>query len=204
MLWKVILIWSAISIFILSATHDWSEVIFTVTFGFLYGGMVYHNSQKIGDFSESSGLKNFPVYIAVCLLVSVVEELYVYSLGNRIAVPIIWKDLVIVPGEWLVWFAAWYLIIARKFAFSYGEVLFLSGFGGIMFEFLGNGLAITNIVGFIITFPLTIVVYAAIFILPMQFINFSGQSHSFWKYPASIIIPYVLTIPVTILLYALV
>lgn len=200
----MILIWFALSTIILSLSHDWSEVIFSASFGVIYGGIVYLCRQNISGTLWALKIKNFPVYLAVCFLVSAFEEFYVYSLGNRIAVPNIWQDLVIVPGEWLVWFATWYLFIAKKFRFTAGEALFAAGLEGVMFELVGNGLFLSDPLGFLVSVPLTIVVYAAIFILPMQFINFTGKIESFWKYPVSVIVPYILVIPATYALYAIV
>lgn len=198
------MVWFVLSIAILSFSHDWSEVTFSASFGVIYGGLVYLYRQKISDALESSKMKNFPVYLAVCILVSVFEELYVYGLGNRIAVPNIWQDILIVPGEWLVWFATWYLFTAGKFKFTPGEALFAAGLEGVMFELVGNGMILSNPIGFLVSAPLTIVVYAAIFILPMQFINFTGNIESLWKYPVAVIVPYILVIPATYALYAIV
>lgn len=203
-LWKTILVWSIISLAILVVLQNWSEVTFVLTFVVAYGGIVFLMQKRINAYLYSSGLKRFPVYLAVCVLVSVFEEFYVFALGNRIAVPDIWKDIVIVPGEWSVWFATWYLLLAKKYSFAPGEALFAAGFEGIMFEFIGTGLIVADPIGFLISFPLTIIVYAAIFILPMQFLSFSGSYKSKWKLPVSVFLPYVLTIPVTFLLYALV
>lgn len=111
----------------------------------------------------------------IAALVSVFEELYVYSSGNRISVPNICQDVIIVPGQWLVWFAIWYLLIALKFSFTTGRALFAAGLEGLLFEYVGTGLIISNPIGFLVNLPQTIVVYAVIFILPMQFIRFSGK-----------------------------
>ena len=203
LLWKVITIWFSISTVVLTLSQDWGEVIFSLSFGGFYGGLIYIFRRKISSKLELSGTRTLPVFLLVCILVSVFEELYVYSLGNRIAVPNILRDLVIVPGEWLVWFATWYLFISRKFNFTTGQALFAAGLEGIMFELVGTGLILSNPLGFIITFPLTIVVYAAIFILPMQFINFSGKNESLWKYPIAVFVPYVLAIPATFVLFAI-
>lgn len=204
LLWNVIIVWFILSAVILSLSHDWGEIIFSVSFGVIYGGLVYLYRRNISCVLGSSKIKNFPVYLAVCILVSVFEEFYVYGLGNRIAVPNILEDIVIVPGEWLVWFATWYLFISKKFKFTAGEALFAAGFEGVMFELVGNGLFLSDPLGFIVSVPLTIVVYAAIFVLPMQFINFTGEIDSLWKYPVSVLVPYMLVIPVTYLLYAIV
>lgn len=145
----------------------------------------------------------FPVFLLVSIIVSVVEELYVYSLGNQVAVPNIWRDIIIVPGEWTIWFSVWYLYTARKYSFTDGEALFSAGLIGLLYEYIGKGIPLSNPVGFILAIPGTVVIYAAIFILPMQLVNFQGENNNFMKYPVSILLPYILTIPAALLLYAL-
>ncbi|HEY3421550.1 MAG TPA: hypothetical protein VGK13_00230 [Methanocellaceae archaeon] len=74
---------------------------------------------------------------------------------------------------------------------------------GILYEGTGNIRLYTNPIGIVLVVPLVIVIYGAIFILPMQLIDFTGKSTSRWKYPVSVLLPFVLTIPVVALLYAI-
>lgn len=202
LLWKVLLILFGVSVAIFLITENWKFILFTFTFGGLYGGTVYTYRHRIGMFFEKHGLRNFPVFIFLSILVSVLEELYVYVLGIRTAVPDIWIDIIVVPGEWAVWFATWYLILSRRYRFTAGQALFAAGLEGIMYEYVGNGIFLRNPVGVLLSIPGTVIVYAAIFILPMQLISFTGTSESIWKYPVSVFLPFVLTIPVALLLYA--
>jgi hypothetical protein len=54
-----------------------------------------------------------------------------------------------------------------------------------------------------IAFPLAVVVYAAIFVLPMQLIEFTGTNDSRMKYPIGIVLPFILTFPAAIILCVL-
>ena len=181
---------------------EWGTVYFLVIFGCIYGGLVSVFRERISNSFAHLKRMRFPVFLILAAAVSVAEEICVYSLGNRIAVPDIWRDIIIVPGEWSVWFAAWYLIIARKFRFTQGQALLAAGVSGILFEYIGTGLFLSNPVGLLLYAPLTIITYAAIFVLPLQAMDFTGMSESRWKYPVSIFLPYVLSIPAALILYA--
>ncbi|MCK4928802.1 MAG: hypothetical protein KAR76_03610 [Methanosarcinales archaeon] len=56
--------------------------------------------------------------------------------------------------------------------------------------------------GMVLAFPLGVVVYAAIFVLPMQLIEFT-TNNSRMKYPVSIVLPFILTFPAAIVLFVL-
>ena len=102
-----------------------------------------------------------------------------------------------------MWFATWYLFVSRRYRFTTGEALLAAGMEGLMYEYIGNGLVLSNPIGFLVSVPLTVVVYAAIFILPMQFIKFSGQKKGVTRYPIAVLLPYLLSIPAALVLYAL-
>lgn len=200
--WKAILIWFSLSVILLSLSREWTVVIFALTYGCLYGGTVYFLRDRLRSLFTSLKKGRFALYLLVAITVSVFEEIYVYLLGGKIAVSNIFLDIIIVPGEWSVWFATWYLFSARKFKFTYGQALLAAGLEGIFFEYIGNGLFLNNPIGFVISIPIAVVVYAAIFILPMQLIEFKGETDSLWKYPVAVILPYLLSIPAALILYA--
>lgn len=200
--WKVLFVWFSISILVLSITGDWGNVVFSLTYGVGYGGFVYVQKNKIRSFFEPLKFGRYGVFITLALLVSVFEEIYVYSLGNKIAVPDLMFDIIIVPCEWAVWFTVWYFFLSRRFYFTEGQALVSAGIGGLLFEYGGNLVFLHNIPGFIVSIPVTIIVYAAIFVLPMQLIRFTGENDRKIKYVVSTVFPYLLTVPVALLLYA--
>lgn len=197
------LTWFVVSIIILSITGNWGNVIFSLTFGVVYGGVVYTQRERIRKLLGSINRRRYALFLALAITVSVLEEIYVYSLGNKIAVPDLMLDIIIVPAEWAVWFTTWYFVISRRFLFSEGEALLMAGIEGILFEYSGGLAILGNIPGFLVSIPVTVVVYAAIFILPMQLIKFEGKSSRWVKYPIAVVLPYLFTIPMALLLYAL-
>lgn len=199
----ILVVWFPVSVIIIAASGLWHEIEFIALFGICYGGLVYSRRRSIKSFFFRRKLNVFPVYMAIAIAVSVIEELTVYMLGNRVAVHNIWRDIIIVPGEWSVWFATWYLFLARRFWFTDIQMLLSAGAEGVMFEYIGNGLFLANPLGFLVSIPLAILIYAAIFILPMQLMPITGESRTLWKYPISILLPYALSIPMALFLYAI-
>lgn len=201
MLWLIIFVWFAISVAILSISFQWGIVAFAVSFGPGYGGIVYIMRKRLRLAFTGLARTRFAAFLLTALSVSVFEELYVYALGNRVAIQDIWLDIVIVPLQWAAWFSVWYLFISRKYSFSESEALLTAGFTGILFEYVGNGRIFADPVTILIFLPLTVLIYASIFILPMQFIDFTGSKNTLSKYPAGILLPYISSIPVALLLY---
>ncbi len=197
-------LWFVISVTILCIGREWTIVAYIITFGLGYGGIIYTQRTGIKSFFIGRGLNRYPVFLALAILVSVLEELYVFALGNRTAVPGIINDIIVVPGEWAVWFTVWYFVIARRYSLGENEALICAGLSGIMFEYIGTGLFLQNIAGFIVSIPTTIVVYASIFVLPMQLITFDGKVGQKRKYIISTVLPYLSSIPATVLLYMLI
>ncbi len=199
--WKAVLAWFTFSIAVLFLEGALSIVTYVLSFGVGYGGLVYFFRHRLRKMSANLDRARFPVFIAVAVLVSILEEFYVYLLGNSIAVPNIWLDIIVVPAEWAAWFSAWYFLISRHFSFSEKQVLLCAGLAGILFEYSGKGFLLSDPLAMAVFYPTAIVVYAAIFILPMQFMKLSGTNDSWIKYPVAVLIPYFFSIPVGVLLY---
>lgn len=201
--WKILLAWYAIYAVGMSLSHNWTVLAFSLTFGVGYGGGVYIMRRRIRSVFLRIKTGRFPVFIFISLAISAAEEYYVHILGNRTALANIWLDMIIVPITWIAWMSTWYLFLSRRYGYTEEEILLLSGSTGILFEYVGTGSFLTNPLGFVLSIPATIIVYAAIFILPMQMISFNGINRSWTRYPVSSILPYVLSLPVSLLLYAI-
>lgn len=202
--WLVIACWLALSLTIYSILGQFVLVIFTVSFGVAFPLAVYRVREKIRDFVNRHRLQRLVVYGLVAFLVSMIEESYVFALGGRIAFHSVLVDVIAVPVEWMPWYATWYLYLSRKYHYSDKEALLLAGTTGILFEYVGSGAILSSTPILVLSLPLYIVVYSALFILPMQFIRFSsGRDSSHWKYPLSIFLPYLATFPFIFLIYLL-
>ena len=79
----------------------------------------------------------------------------------------------------------------------------VAAFAGVFYEFLGTGEVLRNPFGVILAVPLAVVIYAALFVLPMQLIQFTGECTSKMKYVVGVSLPFLLTLPVALILYIL-
>ena len=201
--WWLIAVWLFASLTIYSILGQFTLVLFTLTFGVVFPLAVYSLRSRIGGFVERHGLQKYPVFAIAAFLISLVEEYYVFALGGRIAFHNLLVDLIAVPVEWIPWYATWYLYLSRKYSYSESEALLLAGTTGILFEYVGSGEILTSPTILALSLPLYIAVYSALFIIPLQFIRFSGQNTSRWKYPLSVLLPYFATVPVALLIYVL-
>lgn len=199
--WYIIIAWLVIALVLLFLLQSWKILVYSLTFGVAYLFLIFRFRRKIRDSFSGIGKYRFLLFVITAVAVSVLEEIYIYSLGNSIAFPDIRTDIFVVPLEWLVWFSTWFLVISRKYYYTEPEALLTAGITGILFEYSGKGFLVSEPLSILLFFPVTIVVYAALFVLPMQLIDFTGKNNSWLKYPAGIMIPYLLTIPVVIGLY---
>jgi hypothetical protein len=135
------------------------------------------------------------------IAVTIAEEVFCYVTGNRIANPVLGIDLIIVSVLWSVWFGTWYFYLSKKYIYKENEALLLAGMSGVIYELIGTGVFLRRPIVLAVLTPMAIGVYAAVFIWPMQLIDFTGKKNSLWKYPVSIILPVILTIPVTMALF---
>lgn len=204
--WLVMLAWFAIAMAVFSIAREWSIVEFGVGFGLLFGSIAWWLRKGVRPAFRKLRLDNFAGFALLAVIVSSGEEIFCWALGNRIANPVLWKDLVLVNGIWLVWTATWYFRLSKRYVFREKEALMLGASVGVLYEYISSGAFLYNPWGILLGLPLAVVVYAAIFMLPMQLIDFTGKSNSGLKYVEAPLLPYILSfaaaIPLIILLSA--
>lgn len=199
--WRIMLAWFIAVIAILSIAGAWPVAVFGATYGLLFGGFAYRHRKRVRPFFQRIGLDSYPGFLLLSIVITVTEETYCFVLGNETAHPVLWIDLVLVTGMWTAWFGTWYFYLSRKYAYTEKEALMTAAFTGLLYEFVGTGEILANPLGIFIAAPLAVIVYAAIFVLPMQLIDFTGKNESRLKYPVGVILPFILTVPVAIALY---
>ncbi|MBU7018929.1 MAG: hypothetical protein HXS44_15580 [Theionarchaea archaeon] len=199
--WILMLLWFAVVVVLLCIAGEWSVVAFGITYGLGFGGVSYNYRKEVKSFFEKVHLNNFKGFLLTAVAVTITEEVYCYALGNQIANPVLWVDLILVTVMWLVWFSTWYFFLSRKYTFEEKEALLVAGSTGILYEFVGTGEILRNPFGIFLGVPLAVVIYAAIFVLPMQMIPFTGENTGKMKWAAGVLLPFMLTIPVALVLY---
>jgi hypothetical protein len=200
LIWKLMLAWFALVIIIFVIAGGWSLIVFAVGFGIILGGVFYRYRRSVRPLLHRLRLDNYAGFFLLSIAVTVAEETLCYVAGNRIAYPVLWIDLIIISVMWTVWFGTWYFYLSKKYAFQEKEALMVASLTGILYEYLSSGM-FPNPLALLILTPLAVVVYSAIFVLPMQLIDFTGKDNRLRKYLVSIVLPYVLTIPVAVALY---
>lgn len=197
------ILWFGAACLILATAKEWSVVLFAVTYGLGFGGICYVLRKRVRKRLMDLHLKNYGGFLVTTVLITVGEETYCYALGNRIAHPVLWVDLLMVTIFWSVWFGTWYFFLSRWYQFQEKEALMTAGCTGILYEFVGTGAILENPGGFLLITPLAVVVYAAIFVLPLQFLDFSGKRTGSSKYVVGIFLPFFLTVPAALGLYVI-
>lgn len=201
--WQIIIIWFIAVMFIFIIAAEKNIAAFGLTYGLLFGGLAYRFRCNINPFFKRMGLYNYRGFLLLSIIITATEEWYCYSLGNRLAYPVLWIDLIVVGALWTVWFGTWFFYLSKKYLFSEKEALMTAASTGVLYEFIGTGYVLQNPMGIVLAIPLAVVVYAAIFVLPMQLIAFTGKNDSRLKYPVGIILPFILTVPAAVLVFIL-
>jgi len=175
-------------------------VAFGTSFGLLFGGLAWRYRGSVRPVFARLGLDNFAGFLLLSVLVSAAEETWCRAPGNRVAYPVLWKDIAFCTGVWLAWYSTWYIFIARRFAFREKEALLLAAVIGVFYEFVGNGAFLASPAGILMALPLSTVIYASLFLLPMQLIDFSGRGATGWRLLIGPVLPYLLSWPAALLL----
>ena len=196
--WLVMLAWFSAVMAIFAIAREWGIIEFGVGFGLVFGSVAWWLRKRVRPAMRKARLDNIYGFALLAVTISSAEEIFCWALGNDIANPVIWKDLVIVNGVWLAWFATWYFLLSKKYHFIEKEALMLGASVGVLYEYISSGAFISNPAGLVLAVPLAVVVYSAIFVLPMQLIDFSGTGKSGIKYIAAPLLPYVLSFSVAI------
>lgn len=100
---------------------------------------------------------------------------------------------------WLFWFATWYLYIAKRYAFSEKEALLTGALVGVLYECVSSGAIFGNPFAVLMA-PLVVVIYAAMFVLPLQLVDLQGKDESRWKYLVGVLLPYLASLPMGLVL----
>jgi hypothetical protein len=131
-------------------------------------------------------------YIVISVIVTTVEEMLVYAFGGVIALaqPILWVDLTWVNLVWLAWLLPWYLLIQKFAHFSRWEALMIGGTSGIFFEVILSRVFLGGAILTLMWIPLAWVIYATVFLIPLQLLEFRTGPTSSREVAFAIIVPW--------------
>jgi hypothetical protein len=198
-LWCIVGAWFFASLAVFMLIGAWSVATFALTFGLLFGALGWKCRRLVRPAMARLRLDNLAGFILLALGISALEEVWCFSFGNKVALPVLWMDVAFCAAVWLPWFLAWRLFLSKRYHFGEKEALLLAASTGLLYELVGSGAIFRYPAGLLLMAPLDIVVYAAIFVLPMQLIDFTGTRTGPGKYLVAPILPYLLAWPVAAL-----
>ncbi|MGA9140246.1 MAG: hypothetical protein WBZ29_08480 [Methanocella sp.] len=198
----LLLLWFLAIVVIFFVAGNRNAAVFAFLYTIVYGGICYRYRDRIKSLLTGIPVPVAVKFIGLAFLVTAAEEIFCYLTGNRIAIPVLWADVIFCCIAWLGWFGTWYFFLSKKYRYTDTEALLLAGMAGLLYEGTGPVLASPiAILPILVIAPFLFLVYAAIFLLPMQLISFTGMKESLWKYPVSIVLPYLVSIPIIIVLF---
>jgi hypothetical protein len=197
--WAVLLAWFLGSSAVFILIGAWSVGLFALSFCLLFGGLSWKYRRSVRPLMARIGLDNLAGFVLLALAVPALEEAWCWSLGNTVAMPVLWKDILFCALVWLPWFLCWRFVLSKRYRFSEKEALLLAASSGLLYELVGKWAFFANPAGLLLVVPLDIVVYAALFMLPMQLVDFTGERSGPAKYFVAPVLPYLLSWPVAVL-----
>lgn len=198
-IWKILIGWFLIICLIFLITKNYSVFVFAITSSLIFGLLPYLYRDKIKTFFKKVGLHNVLGFFLVAFVITALEETYCYLLGNKVAYPVLSIDIFLVFFIWLGWFGVWYFWISKKYFFTDAEAILAAGLPGVLYEYVSKPEFLANPLGILIAFPLSAVIYSAIFVIPMQTLDLSGKKKGWRKYLVSLIVPFLISLPIAII-----
>lgn len=199
--WKILLVWFAIVLIIFFIAKEFSIFSFGIVFVFLLGVLPWKFRNEIRKFFVKIKLNSFKGFFLVAFLITAVEETICYLMGNKVAYPVLWIDILLVFFIWLGWFGSWYFFISKKYLFTNLEMILASGLPGVLYEYVAKPEFLANPLGVLIAFPLASVIYSVIFIFPSTTLNFSGKNNSWTKWLVAMFLPFAISLPLVIIAF---
>jgi hypothetical protein len=198
----LLLLWFMALVVVFFVAGNRSAAVFAFLYAIVYGGLCYRFRDNIREFLGRLPVNTTMKFFTVAFLVAAAEEAFCFLTGNHIALPVLWADVLFCGLVWFGWFGTWYFFLSKKYYYREKEALLVAGMSGLLYEGSGSVLASPPaLLPLILIIPFLVLVYSAIFIVPMQLISFTGTKESRWKYPVSIVLPFLVSVPITIFLF---
>ncbi|HUL62076.1 MAG TPA: hypothetical protein VLT35_03355 [Methanocella sp.] len=191
---------AVVAVFFLAGNR--SAAVFAFLFTAVYGGVCYRYRDRIRSILASVPVSKALMFFIVAFAVTAAEETFCFLTGNRIALPVLWADILFCGLVWSGWFGTWYFYLSKTYRFGETEALLVAGLSGLLYEGAGPVLASPpSALPILLIAPFLSLVYSAIFLVPMQLIRFTGAKDSAWKYPVSVVLPFLVSVPITLALF---
>jgi hypothetical protein len=202
LLTSLLLLWFMAVVVVFFVAGNRSAAVFAFLYAIVYGGICYRFRSEIRRFLVNMPGNTVMKFFFVAFLVAAAEEIFCFLMGNHIALPVLWADILFCSFVWFGWFGTWYFYLSKHYRFGEQEALLVAGISGLLYE--GSGLVLANppaVLAILLITPFLALVYSAIFLVPMQLIRFTGTKESLWKYPVSVVLPFLISVPIAILVF---
>jgi hypothetical protein len=202
LLLSLLLLWFMAITVVFFVAGNRSAAVFAFLYAIVYGGICYRYREDIRAFLTRVPIAKAVMFFGLAFVVSAAEESFCFLTGNHIALPVLWEDILFCGLVWSGWFGTWYFFLSKRYHYDEMEALLVAGVSGLLYE--GAGPVMVNpvaILPILLIAPFLVLVYSAIFLVPMQLISFTGTKESVWKYPVSIVLPFLVSLPITLLLF---
>ena len=162
--WRITLAIATVALLLSAIARLWSVFLFTLTYGFGFGSILWYHRHVIERKLRSCG---FLCFLFIATGVSILEEVWCYLCGGTLARPVLWQDLLVISISWVPWFLTWRYYLSHRYRFTLDEAVLLSGLSGLLFEFVPKPQMLANIAGLLIMAPLIVIIYATTVIVPI-------------------------------------
>jgi hypothetical protein len=183
-----LLVWFALAVGLLALVGAIGTVLYLALFVGGFGLPAWFLRDRVRPALARSGRGGIAGFVLLAVAVTTLEELLVAAVGGRLALEPLWADLLVVNATWFAWMLTWYLVLAPRYVFSEREALLLGGTAGVYFEVLVSRIFLGGIV-VLVWVPVAWVVYAAVFLWPLQLIDRTGTSTGPWRIPMAVLLP---------------
>lgn len=189
--WKLVYIWTAVSLALFAVIGGWQLIGFVITYALVFGGMVaaVHPITRAG--LRRKGRTGPLPFLLVAVAWSCFEELWCNAFGCKLAISVLWADLVFVSAVFTAWLATWYFVLARRFRFTSGQAIIMGSLMGAFFEVVLPGHLFSQPLAALLITPLAILIYRTLFVVPFAMMEFTGTRETPLKYAAAIVLPVV-------------
>jgi hypothetical protein len=183
----VLAVWFLFSLFILAIVHAWGVVSYVVAFCGLFGGAAWILRSRVRPALRRLGLDGLGGFLLLAVAVSTGEEMLIYLLAGPQALAIhqLGLDLLWIDAIWLGWMLPWFVWVSRRFAFGEVEALVVGSSTGVLFEVVLSRVILAGPLA-LVWVPLGWVVYATVFLLPLQLVDFPSASRRTGRLPLTL------------------
>jgi hypothetical protein len=107
---------AVVVVFFLAGNRN--AAVFAFLYTIVYGGLCYRYKDNIKTFLKGLPVNTVIKFFSVAFPVAAAEEVFCFLMGNRIALPVLWADVLFCGLVWFGWFGTWYFYLSKRYRFG--------------------------------------------------------------------------------------